>query len=337
MPKISFVIPIYNGETLIEKNLKKILDETDFNYELVLVDDGSTDNTKSIIETLALNNPKIQAHSVFHRGLLMCRNYALKYVSGDYICFMDIEDSISEDYLKILSSSHETNSDLYVFGYTLNLIDKGYKVLIKGINESYNLNTHDKALKSMLDLNLFESKYNKLYKKEILEDITFSDDYYKAEDLAFNSEVFKRCETITLLDDSLYIENIKDSELNSSKFVKNNNLVIKNKLDVLNQLGVDSSLFNNYMFNEYESFVVNLFNTKNYKSEDRIELIKESILNDVSRNFIINSKPNTTYSKLFRYSVKKNNPKLVHRIFKTLKGLNVDFVKNSLKSKGKII
>ena len=168
MPKISFVIPIYNGEKFIQKCLDSILKEKEFDFEVILVDDGSTDNTKNIIEDIASKDNRVKAFSVYHRGVSMSRNYGLKEASGDYINFLDIDDYLLDNYFSIVSNRITSNDDLYVFGYDLLFIDEGYKISVDALDKSYDIQTIAESLKDMFELDLFNFPWNKLYKKEIL-------------------------------------------------------------------------------------------------------------------------------------------------------------------------
>ena len=134
-----------------------------------------------------------------------------------------------------------------------------------------------------------------------------------------------------------------NSETMSSKFVKNYSLVLKNKYKVLNDLfeSVDISnkytnVLNDYMLKEYEVFVINLFKTKNYKDEDRINLIQENILNDKAFNQIINATPTSTYSKIFKNVVKKRNPKKINTTYKMLYKLKDTLGDSYLKLRKKV-
>ena len=71
MPKLSFIIPVYNGEKYINQCLNSILKEKEFNYEIIIVDDGSIDNSKSIIESFMKKDSRVKGHFVSHRGLSM--------------------------------------------------------------------------------------------------------------------------------------------------------------------------------------------------------------------------------------------------------------------------
>ena len=112
MCEISIIVPVYNVEKYLKKCVKSILNQTLDNYEVILVDDGSTDSSGDICERLQSEDNRIK---VFHKkngGLSDARNYGVRYSSGKYITFIDSDDYIRKDYLEILYNSILYNSIL---------------------------------------------------------------------------------------------------------------------------------------------------------------------------------------------------------------------------------
>lgn len=102
MLQISVIVPAYNVEEYVEKCVKSILKQTFDDYEILLIDDGSKDNTGFICDVLAKQNKKVR---VFHKqngGLSSARNYGLDRMLGRYVTFVDSDDFIAEDYLETL-------------------------------------------------------------------------------------------------------------------------------------------------------------------------------------------------------------------------------------------
>ncbi|MGN8199908.1 glycosyltransferase family 2 protein [Salinisphaera sp. RV14] len=117
-PRYSFIVAAYNVESLIEECLASLLSQQDGNYEIVVVNDGSTDATLEIVQTFA-DNPKLTIVDKQNGGLSDARNAGLEVARGDYLMFIDGDDWIEPDTLlcfeKILSE--ETEADLLVFGF----------------------------------------------------------------------------------------------------------------------------------------------------------------------------------------------------------------------------
>lgn len=94
LKKISVIVPIYNGETYLSECIESILKQTYENIELILVNDGSKDNSKNIIDKYALLDNRIKAIHKENSGVSDSRNVGLKNTTGDYICFVDQDDYI---------------------------------------------------------------------------------------------------------------------------------------------------------------------------------------------------------------------------------------------------
>ena len=98
--KVSIIVPIYNGDRYIENLIECINKQKYKSYEVILVNDGSTDKTDSICQELLKNNNKIKYIKKENTGVSDSRNQGMSIATGEYICFVDVDDMISENYLK---------------------------------------------------------------------------------------------------------------------------------------------------------------------------------------------------------------------------------------------
>ena len=117
--KVSVIIPVYNSEKYIKKCLESILSQTYKNYEIIVVNDGSTDNTKMILEEYANNySDKIIHIEQANKGVAKTRNEAMQIAKGEYIAFIDNDDYIEEDYLeKFVKEAEKGKYDVVIGGY----------------------------------------------------------------------------------------------------------------------------------------------------------------------------------------------------------------------------
>ena len=104
---ISIIVPVYNIESKLPRCIDSILKQTNPNFELLLVDDGSSDRTGEICDTYAKNNQRIIALHKKNGGVSSARNVGILHASGDYIVFVDGDDFIAEDYLEKLQLTEE--------------------------------------------------------------------------------------------------------------------------------------------------------------------------------------------------------------------------------------
>lgn len=92
--KFSIIIPIYNTEQYIEECINSVRKQHYQHWELILVDDGSTDNSLTICEKIAKLEPRIKLFHKENEGVSSARNYGLKYITGDYLIFVDADDLV---------------------------------------------------------------------------------------------------------------------------------------------------------------------------------------------------------------------------------------------------
>lgn len=131
---ISVIVPVYNVEKYLHNNINSILSQTYKNLEIILVDDGSSDNSSKICDEYAKNDKRIKVIHKTNGGLSDARNAGIDASSGDYICFIDSDDTIDMDMIKLLYESlTKENSDVALC--KLNIVsDKGEKKLYDEVN-----------------------------------------------------------------------------------------------------------------------------------------------------------------------------------------------------------
>lgn len=115
MPKFSIVIPVYNVENYLNKCLDSILNQTYKDYEVIIVNDGSTDNSLSIIENYESKFKNIDIINQENRGLSVARNEGIKKVNGEYFILIDSDDYIENNLLEELNKSIKNTPDLVRF------------------------------------------------------------------------------------------------------------------------------------------------------------------------------------------------------------------------------
>lgn len=167
-PLISIVIPIYNVEAYLKICIESVLVQTYTNIEILLVNDGSPDNCGKICNEYALIDNRIKVIHKENGGLSDARNIALDIIEGEYVTFIDSDDSVAPDYIETLYNLiKEYNVTLSISGFIHvyegkeeNKIDG--KSLSKGFLSAFN------AIETMFYQNKFEtSAWGKLYKKEL--------------------------------------------------------------------------------------------------------------------------------------------------------------------------
>lgn len=199
-------MPVYNSEKYLEKCFKSIISQSFKNYEVIVVNDGSTDNSAAIISKYSEKYPNFKGINLdFKTNVSDCRNRALKIAQGDYIAFCDSDDYISPNFLEILyKNAKKTNADIVCCGH--NIVNeatgkvKSYKYHLKpGIYEN------PKALKTLInDTRLNYYIWDKLFKREILFDNNIDFPEILFEDTIFSIKAFYFSKKISVIPDRLY-------------------------------------------------------------------------------------------------------------------------------------
>lgn len=210
IPKISIIVPIYNVEKYLRKCIDSIINQTLKDIEIILVNDGSTDNCGSIIDEYAKQDERVIAIHKENGGQSSARNMGLDIARGKYIGFVDSDDWIELDMYELLYKSIiENNYEMSVCGRCSYSMEnqKTYEVGIK--DEIINL--EETSLQSYISNNLFYSHtvvvWNKLYLKDIIDkyNIRFKDvSYVGSEDTLFNYQILWHVKKIRAIDKICY-------------------------------------------------------------------------------------------------------------------------------------
>lgn len=202
---ITIILPIYNVEKYLEESLRSILNQSYKDYELIVVDDGSTDKSLKILNKYKSKFNKIKIFTQDNRGVSEARNLALSHVKGDYILFVDSDDFLKKDMVeKMVLKAKESQSDIVISNYCLYYEEnKFYKALIdmpKAITYS-SFQVIDMILKYKFQGQL----WNKLFKYSLLKEnnFTFEEGRY-IQDIFPVFKVISKAKKITYIDDELY-------------------------------------------------------------------------------------------------------------------------------------
>lgn len=205
MDLISIIVPVYNVENYIRECIDSILAQTISSFELILVDDGSKDESGKICDEYADTDDRIRVIHKENGGLSSARNRGLDEAKGDYICFVDSDDAVSADYLeKLYAAIKKGNADIVVCDI-----------------DAPKLSTADMSVNSPLSMPVLEAKrwlydqtsreyvlmvvaWNKIYAKELLNGIRYPEGRLH-EDEFMIGRVLSRAKTVSFVPDKLYV------------------------------------------------------------------------------------------------------------------------------------
>ena len=115
---VSLIVPVYNAEEFIEKNIRRLLEQTYKNLEIIIIDDGSQDNTLSKCLSLSKTDNRIRVFSHSNHGVSYTRNMGMKYAKGSYCMFIDADDSIEANTVEDMHRFfQECDVDVVLCGY----------------------------------------------------------------------------------------------------------------------------------------------------------------------------------------------------------------------------
>jgi len=219
-PLVSIITPCFNGSKFIESTSSSVLAQTYDNWEWIIVDDSSIDDSLSMLNELSKNNKNIKIYKMDNNsGSAACRNLALSHASGDYITFLDIDDLIDSNYIE----------------EQIKILKHGEKVVVSGYRVIYdNGKTLDYYppkvinLKSMLRSDTMPC-LTTMIDKSVIGDSLFAEDLRSVEDYPFMLSIIKKVGHAyshqTLL--ATYRRNSNSKTNNKLKLIKNFYLVYR--------------------------------------------------------------------------------------------------------------
>lgn len=181
---VSIVIPIYNVEKYLERCIQSVVKQTYKDIEIILVNDGSTDESGKICEKWKKEDSRIQVINKKNGGLSEARNFGIDIAKGDYICFVDSDDFIENVMIeKLIKINEEREADIAICNRFYYYENNDKYLRFRDENEIMEMNSEE-AIKEMVLLKNFDmAAWGKLYKTELFKNIRFpvkklSEDYY---------------------------------------------------------------------------------------------------------------------------------------------------------------
>ncbi|WP_159473019.1 glycosyltransferase family 2 protein [Chryseobacterium sp. 18068] len=211
---ISIIVPIYNSSAYLEECIDSILSQTYTNFELYLINDGSTDNSSEIIETYSRKDSRVNVIHKYNSGVSDSRNMGIKAARGEAICFIDSDDFIDNDYLEIFINNFQNHSTLLIQSIKRNnQAISNYKI------KTYNID--NEIIDLFVENNLLYSgaPFAKFYSRSIISDnhIFFNKDISYGEDLIFFLDYVTHIKNITFLNSTKYNYRYISGSLSTSK------------------------------------------------------------------------------------------------------------------------
>ena len=175
MELVSVIVPVYNVEKYVERCVNSLLTQTYKNLEIILIDDGSTDQSGCLCDSLAIKDQRIKVVHQKNQGLSGARNAGLNHMKGKFVTFVDSDDYVLENYVEsLINILNENNGDISAVSEERFYGERAEITPNKGKKESVCVYSNEQAIATMLyrkGLNSYV--WGKLYKKELFEKIRF--------------------------------------------------------------------------------------------------------------------------------------------------------------------
>lgn len=211
MAELSIIIPVYNVERYIRKCLDSIQQQSYADFELLLVDDGSQDESFFICQEYGQRDSRISVFQQHNQGPSAARNLGIRHARGNYISFIDADDYIMPTmFAELIQGMKESGSDLVISPMTVEYVYfKNKRMLRPELDFDGKISIskeHAAEILSLFETALINSPCARLYKSSIIQDydIKMPDGVHYAEDLIFNIEYLKYCRSLFILNQSLY-------------------------------------------------------------------------------------------------------------------------------------
>ncbi len=216
LPLLSFIVPVYNGEKYIESCLNSVLHIDSERIEVIVIDDGSKDSTREIVEKIASHDSRVRLISQENHGVSSARNCGIEAALGGLITFVDADDNLVKEYPFDDIISLMQKYDTLWYDYTAKP-----KLKIKG--EIKTQKEFNKLLSSSIKDENLNSTCNKIYRKGVIKkhNIRFNQGITMSEDLLFNVQYLPHCSSIYVLDQIGYIYRSDNSDSATKGFTKN--------------------------------------------------------------------------------------------------------------------
>ena len=211
---ISIIIPVYKVEKYLEKCIQSVINQTYENLQIILVDDGSPDNCGKICDEYAKKDHRIEVIHKSNGGLSDARNKGLEIAKGEYIGFVDSDDYIEAGMYEVLYNLlKQYNADVSICNFYT--VSQG-KISIKNADNGINEYNRIEILKEiLLDKNIQSYAWNKLYKKELFDEIKYPIGK-KYEDIGTTFYLLEKCNKVVVTGKSeYYYINRQDSIVNN--------------------------------------------------------------------------------------------------------------------------
>lgn len=194
---ISVIVPVYNAESTLQRCVDSILRQSYRSFEIILIDDGSEDLSGRICDEYSKTDDRFTVIHQNNQGVSAARNQGLDIAKGEFIAFVDSDDYVDSDYLRILFNG--------IISYEVDICMTSLRIN-RGVDRVTPLNDRSEIISAILgkDFGNNAGPFNKLFKRSIIGSLRFDKHVYLGEDTLFDVEYAKRCNNGVFINEVLY-------------------------------------------------------------------------------------------------------------------------------------
>lgn len=242
MDLISVIVPVYNVEEYLEECLDSLLKQIFENYEVLLINDGSTDNSQLICEKYVQSDKRFHLFNKENGGLSDARNYGIEKAKGNLITFIDSDDYVEKEYLQeLLNNLKKNNSDISIVAHRR--IDETHHISYEmTLGKNMTLNNKE-ALKNMFyQKNISIAAWGKLYKISLFDNIKYRKNALY-EDILTTPLLFEKADIISYSSKVLLNYRIRKNSITESQFSENTFHMLNNAITISYHFKYDKQIY----------------------------------------------------------------------------------------------
>ena len=328
--KISIIVPVYNSEKYISKCIESIINSSLKELEILVIDDGSKDNSLSILKMYEEKDSRVKVYTQKNSGPAAARNKGIKLAKGKYIGFVDSDDTIENNMYEILFNlAEKQNIEMAMCNYleknSENQIINKVENKLEPEKIYYKNDIENKIISTFTSYENygFFSLWNKIYlRKWIIDNNIFMDEKrFHGEDWLFNINVFTKISSFICTDKYLYNYIHINNESLMVKYIENKfDLFLDGRMQVKALIPdnlIDYDKFNNNFFREFSAYIINTYKNIN-DSKKRKTLIYNVINNEEVKECCKEANDLPIYYKITSFFMKHNMNLVTLFIYKIL-------------------
>lgn len=312
---VSIIVPVYNAELYLGKVLRDLIEQTYQNLEIIIIDDGSTDNSWNIITKYIKEDNRVKAIQIENQGPSNARNVGIDMANGEYIRFIDADDRIPKSSVEHMAAvfSQFENIDLVIGNY-INISEANLFTSHRIQNEAVDIETFLQGFIKNMKSFYYGVTWNKLYKRDIIvqNKLRFPVDIKWCEDLLFNLDYYEHCASVFLLyvEEGTYSYCLRENSITSTlnEETGDTNRIEKMRYEriikICDKYGFGSQARIQWDYSDLYAHLALVTKEKD-KTAEKYRKFKELLVNPEAYQFLYNNKDDYKIMRFLEYTVRK--------------------------------